>query len=299
MMKIIAALLMFIPVLSLANDDMYPEVPCERKVVINDRITRIVLPMTPFRGVNLIFPFKMNDDEVVYSISSDSLWETAQAKGTNVIPITFSEFDVSRWNTVHDLSIGYKDEYVFSIALTAKKVGHCTNVVFILSEKEKKRIEEKEKKDYLEKLDREYKKKLEALDLEASKRVLISLGEVVRSSPNKTRINEEQSLEQENGDEFVVYVRDIKRYGKFNTVSFDLELDTAYSDQVVYIRDIKLFNLKDGKRQGRAIDGVVKYDKKMKGDTSQELMLSTLDALSDTDLVLVVETDKGDVEVVW
>ena len=164
--------------------------PCVRKIQISP-LTREIIPMIPWRGVNLIFPFELEADSTHYSISGGDVWSFDSAlKGSNIVPISFKKFDISKnWGTVQDFTISTKG-YVFSLALHAVQdpLEHCSNVIFTITEEEKKRLEDTEKKNYQEVLKQDYQEKLANLDDMAEAKAMLLVASLANRSPKKERI---------------------------------------------------------------------------------------------------------------
>lgn len=263
--------------------------PCNKSIDIT-KTTKAVISVTPFRGINLIFPFKLDDDETIYSLSSGSLWTYYPAKGSNVVTIIYNKFDHDKWGTVHDLTI-VSHGFTFTLALKADIANHCTNVIFSLSEKERKKMIALEKKLYLEVLKKEHDIAIKNINERAEKIALNLVGALANSSPKTTSIHEENILELSNGDEIVGYVDEIIRYGKFNILNIEIENDSDVN--VLYIESI------DVKNNKLPIHGVSTFIKKMKSGDDQIITFSTLDNIPESGAELWVKTDKGTLKVTW
>jgi len=268
--------------------------PCVRKIPIT-QITRAVIPIEPFRGVNFIFPFKLENANTLYSLSSDKLWDYNRANGLNIFNVFYKSFNSSDWGKVNDLSIAVND-YNFSLTLKAEPGRHCSNIVFTLSEEEKKKLVDGETKEYLTALDIEYELKVRSLDVEAERRALKIVGALVSANVNTTRIHEEKTIELPNGDEIIVYVDEILGYGKFSVLKIEIENESNVNP--LYIKTVEVFTLSDNKKRER-VEGATGFDKKMSVNSAQYTNFTTREGLPETGAVLVVTTDLGELEVTW
>ncbi len=270
--------------------------PCERIVDVT-QLTRLVVPMTPFRGVNLIFPFELDDDNTTYSISSNNTWSYIPAKGGNIVPVNFNKFQ-NEWGEIIDLTIAHKG-YVFSIALLAVQnlEQHCTNIVFKLSDEERKKMEEKTKKRYLDALKLEYDQKFKELDDKANNLALDIIGELVVASPHESGIKEEEEIELSNGDVLGLYVDRIYGYGRFSVLNIELTNDSEVKP--LYIKKVEVTALGANDKKKSRIRGSAKYHKKMKEKAVQEFTFSTLDNIPTSGAMVRVTTDRGVIEVKW
>ena len=278
--------------------DELPEkmiLPCEREIMVK-KLTPAIIPMIPWRGVNLMFPFELDEDVTVYSLSGGDVWTFDKAlKGSNIVTLTFKEFDKNRnWGTVQDFTIATQG-YVFSFALHAVQdpSKHCTNIRLTLSEAEKKRLVEERKQNYRKVIEQEYAEQFSKLDDNAEEKALLMMAGLAQSKPERTRIKEEGTLKLPNGDELVVYVANSKTYGTFTTLSFDIENHGA--EKPVYIEGLSL--KKEG--QHREIKGASTLPKKINTDSEAEVTFVTRERLPETGLALLLKTKAGDIEVVW
>lgn len=269
--------------------------PCVREIPISP-LTRAIIPMIPWRGVNLTFPFELSQESTHYNLSGGDVWDFDKSfKGSNIVPISFKQFDNTKnWGTVQDFTISTKG-YVFSLALHAVNdpAGHCTNVIFTLSEEEKKRIEQDNKQNYQEILQRDHQERLAKLDDTAEEKALLMVASLAKRDPEKERINEEAEVTFPNGDDAIAYVKGVKVYGNFSTLSFDIENNSE--EFPLYIESI------DVRQEGsiRVIQGAVEFPAKIVADSVAELVFVTRDRLLETNMVLSVMTNQGKIEVVW
>jgi len=270
--------------------------PCKRSVDVTE-LTRLVVPMTPFRGVNLIFPFELADNSTTYSISSDNVWSFIPAKGGNIVPINFNQFK-NEWGEINDLTIEHKG-YVFSIALVAVKdlKQHCTNIVFKLSDAERKKMQEKDKKRYLDALKREYQQKFDELDNQANHLALNMIGELVTANPYEKNIKEEQELALSNGDVLSLYADKVYGFGRFSVLAIELNNDSDVKP--LYVKKVEVYSLGANDRKKTRIRGSAKFSKKMKQGDVQEMSFSTLDNIPASGAMIIVTTDRGLIEVKW
>jgi hypothetical protein len=268
--------------------------PCVRNVQI-EPITKTVIHMTPFRGVNLIFPFQLFDDKTVYSMSSDKMWKFERASGTNTIPIYFNEFKDGYWGNVNDLTIAVEG-LTFSLSIVADPdlTQHCSNIVFDLSPEMKAKMDAKRKEAYEVALKQKYEEKMKQLDVEAENKALLLVGELANTRPDSERINEEDALKLAHGDELVAYVKKIVTYRKFSNVLFELE---SSGRKDIYVQGIEFFRLEGESKT--PIRGYVDYVAKMKDGAVQSLVFTSLDMVPVTGAMMIVKTDAGEVIVKW
>jgi len=257
-------------------------------------ITKAVIHMTPFRGVNLIFPFRL-DEKTVYSLSSKLMWNIAEAKGSNTVPIFFTEFKEGDWGNINDLTIA-TEGLTFSLSIVADPdlTRHCSNVVFTLSPQMKEKLDSKRKESFEIALKQQYDEKFKQLDAEAENKALSLVGQLANTSPDSESLHEEAALKMARGDEFVAYVKKIVSYGKFSNILFDLELN---GKKDIYIQSIEMYSLEGEVKT--PIRGYVDYVAKMKEGASQSLVFTSLDKVPVTNAMLLVKTDSGEVSVKW
>jgi len=277
----------------LSNDVI---MPCERTVEV-ENLTRIVVPMTPFRGVNLIFPFELADNKTSYSLSSDQPWAYEPAAGSRMVPVYFSQFG-DQWGELADFTIA-TGQYVFSMTLKADPniENHCTNIVFNFSEEQLREIREGEKKEYLAALDSEYQEKLAKLDEQAEREALKLVGSLARGNPDNTGIHEYEVLELSNGDEIELYVEEIQGWGEFSVVSAEITNDSDL--EPLYIEGIEVGALRDDGGRTETIEGYTELAKKLKEDSVERVTFTTLENIPYTDGYMKLTTNRGSVEVKW
>ncbi|MBV1929930.1 MAG: hypothetical protein KUG81_10525 [Gammaproteobacteria bacterium] len=269
--------------------------PCVREIALSE-LTRAVIPMIPWRGVNLMFPFELSPSATNYTLSGGDVWEFDPAlKESNIVPVNFKAFDpVRNWGTVQDLTISTKG-YVVSIALHAVQdpEAHCTNIQFTLSDEEKQRVEQASKKQYLDVLKRDYQAKLAELEQVAGEKALLLVASLAQDKPKRGRIKEEDSIVLPNGDDAVVYVKESKVYGRFSTISFDIE--NYARKEPLYIEAVEI--IKEGENQ--PLKGVFDLAKKIPADSQIEGVFVTREVLNESNMMLRVRTDQGTIEVLW
>lgn len=269
--------------------------PCERRVQVED-ITRLVVPMVPFRGVNLIFPFDLNDATTSYAISSNLVWDFKEAGGSRMVPVYFSNFE-GQWGELTDLTIA-AESHIFSITLKADKDirNHCTNIVFDFSEEQLKAIREGEKKEHLARLEEEFERRVKQLDEDAAERALELVGSLAKGRPSITGVHEYRSLSLSNGDEVELYVEEVQGWGKFSVIKAEITNDSKVLP--LYIRKVQV-GLGGGKERKKPISGYSEVDPKIRENGEGNLTFTTTDNVPKTGGYMEVETDRGVVEVVW
>lgn len=271
--------------------------PCTRTIIMDDRgITRAVIPATPFRSINLIFPFDLSLDNTLYSLSSSSIWAFEKANNHPIVPITFTHFSNELWDTVHDFTLAAHD-HVFSIALKASPTDHCSNVVFDYSATEKARREQQQQDKITNDYQRTYQAKLDAIDKMVDQRVLEILGELVTAKPKTTRIYTTERAVTAQGDTIAVTVLKAERYGRYTRLLAEVTFD-GRTDSAIYLQDVRVEHseVTGGDVQ---IVGFAQYEKKMTGKTRQVITFATLDKLPATGMTLVMDADANIVEVGW
>lgn len=297
-LAIATALSMATPATGLAVNNIPPDelvMPCERPVPVDD-ITRLVVPMTPFRGVNLIFPFELDDDATTYSLSSNLVWDFTTAQGRRMVPIHFAKFQ-DQWGEVADFTIATGD-YIFSITLKADPSikNHCTNIVFEFTEEQLKAIREGERKEHLARLDAEYEKKLAALDDQASNKALELVGSLAKGQSSSSGIHETNGLVLSNGDEIEIYVEELQGWGKFSVLTAEVTNDSRVNP--LYIKKVTIGRL-DDKGRKTPIAGHAEIPPRLDLDNVVPLTFTTTKNIPKTNAFLELETDRGTVEVKW
>lgn len=268
--------------------------PCLKTVTLNERIIRLEVPMTPFRGLNLIFPFKLHDNLAVYSMSSNIIWNYKQAAGSNIVPVYFARFSDGMWGTSADFLIS-QDDFIFSLTLVASQTGHCSNYQFVLSGALKEEMEQEKKQLNRVAFDSVYQKKLDEVDQKVSNQVLDVIGNIVSSKKITTRIHEESSLDMDGKkNAIVLYVTKIERHGAFNVLY--AEIDNKLPGR----KDLQISQV-DVVLDGESTPVVGKSDflKRLLGGESAPILFSTLTELPKTGATLRAITNNGTVEVSW
>lgn len=269
--------------------------PCERHVQVDD-ITRLVVPMVPFRGVNLIFPFELNNATTTYALSSNLVWDFAKADGTRMVPISFASF-AGEWGELTDFTIATGD-HIFSITLKADRDirNHCTNVVFDFSPEQLQAIRDGERQEHLARLDEEYQAKLDALDEEASQKALELVGSLAQGSPSDSGIHEYKTLVLSNGDEVELYVQELQGWGKFSLIKAEITNDSQQSP--LYIDRLVVGALDENGRK-RPIVGHAEVPPRLDADDEGRVTFTTTSNIPETGGYMELETDRGSVEVTW
>lgn len=268
--------------------------PCKRHVEVQD-ITRLVVPMTPFRGVNLIFPFELNEASTSYSLSSDLVWDFKTAGGTALVPIYFNNFS-DQWGELADFTVTTGD-YIFSITLKADPnlKNHCSNVVFDFSDEQIKKIREGEKKEYLAALDAQYQEKFAALDERAANKALELVASLSKGSSSDAGIHEYNTLELSNGDEVELYIEEIQGWGEFSIVLAEVNNDSQVSP--LYIEDVVVGRVNNDRKA--PLKGHAEIESKLPMDSVAELTFTTTENIPETGGYMRLVTDRGVVEVTW
>lgn len=279
------------------EDNVLPDsvvMPCERHVEVTD-ITRLVVPMTPFRGVNLIFPFELSETSTSYSLSSDLVWDFKEADGTALVPIYFQNFS-DQWGELADFTVTAGD-YIFSITLKADPnlQNHCSNVVFDFSDEQIKKIREGEKKEYLAALDAEYQEKLASLDEKAANKALELVASLSKGRSSDTGVHEYNTLELSNGDEVELYIEEIQGWGGFSIVLAEVSNDSQVSP--LYIEEVVVGRVNNNQKS--PLKGHAEVEPKLSMDSVSELTFTTTENIPETGGYMRLRTDRGTVEVTW
>ncbi len=270
--------------------------PCKREIPL-EPLTRAVIHVLPGRGVNLTFPRELDMDgsTTSYTMSSEDILTFEKAiNEANIVPIGFKKFkpdtDIGQ---VRDFTIATKSHVVsLGLSVDVDPSSHCTNVIFTLTEQERKRLEEEEKKHYKMVLDAQFKERQEALDKEVNEKALLLVAGLAEETPDRWRISEENTLETKKGDQVIGYVRDVQKFGSFYLLSFEIENDS--SSIPVYVSDISV-RLSNGKK----LVGAVKNPKRIEPSKTVEVVYSTQEEIPSTSAILALETDQGLLEVTW
>lgn len=269
--------------------------PCDKHVQI-ESITKTVVRMTPFRGINLIFPFNLNDDATVYSLSSTGLWNYKPAGGGSLVPVFYSTRDV-KFNTIQDFTISTKD-HVFTIALVADPDGdnHCSNIVFNYSAEQLAEIKAKKDVANGDKFKNEYASKLANVDSQAEKLALKFVGDVALTDPSKTKIYEEKEFPLANG-ELVIYIDKILKYRRFSMLVG--EISNKSVTETIALRDIVVQKRRAGSEIGSAIVGNTDNKTQLKPRASTKFVFSTLTPIPKNGAAVIVKTSAGEFTVAW
>lgn len=270
--------------------------PCKREIPL-EPLTRAVVHVLPGRGVNLTFPKEIDMDASTtsYALSSEDILTFEKAiNEANIVPIGFKKFNPETdIGQIRDFTIATKNHVVsLGLSVNVDPSSHCTNVIFTLTEKERKRLEEEEKKNYKLVLDAQLKERQKALDKEVNEKALLLVAGLVEETPDRWRINEEDMLETKKGDRFIGYVRDIHKFGNFYLLSFEIENDSTSIP--VYVSDISV-RLNEGKK----LIGAVSNPKKIEPGKTVEVVYASEEEIPSTSAILALETDQGLLEVSW
>lgn len=269
--------------------------PCERSVPLTE-LTRLVVPMFPGRGVNLILPKELDlrGEDIGYSISSgDIMTYKKMIGGSRIVPLGFKSVDFDQDDgKVRDFTIT-TENFVISMGLTVDTdpAMHCTNILFELTEAEKQRIEKINTERYQAVLDNKYRERMEQMDREVADKALLLVAGLATDNPDLWRIKEEGYMELPTGDEVIAFVRDIKRFGDFYVLSFDVENESRSTP--VYIKGSKVIF------EGREIRGAWQIPKKIDEKSVVEATFSTTERIPSSMARLTIITDSQPIEVKW
>jgi hypothetical protein len=270
--------------------------PCERQIEL-EPITKAVIPMTPMRSVNIIFPYKLPDDTTTYVLSGSNIWQHHKAHGGSIVPVTFKEVDESLFGEVQDLTIS-TSHHLVSLALKADPNirHHCTNIVLKLPPEEQKRLEEQEKHDHLAVLETEYQKRFEALDEKAMELALSYVGSLTNHKPKTTRIFEESEISNSDGERITLHVDKVERYGKFNIIRFEIQNKSDLSPVNI---DGVTAGIISETGQRMPIKGYADYKRLLGTNQKANYLFTTLEPVPGSNGFLTLETDHGRLDVSW
>lgn len=293
-MKIIIILVTLLMALSAQADQQIPNLtPCLKQITVDEKIVRMQLPMTPFRGLNIILPFKLHDSAAVYSLSSDRIFDYKKAADTNIVSVYFKQFDASLFGTSADLTIA-QDGFIFSFTLVALPEGHCSNYQFALSNRLQVELEQEKTAGQEIAFESVYQRKLEELDNSVDEKVLSVIGQVVSSKKKSTNIYEEEKLTLDSGQSLVLLIKKVERYGPYSVIKAQLENRLA-SRKELTISSVAL-HFGDATND---IPGKPSYERFIKSGKDTEITFSTLEAVPATGARMIVTTDQGALEVRW
>lgn len=267
--------------------------PCTRQIPLQ-KMTQAVIPILTGRNVNLMFPKEIpigNEHETSYTISADDVFQYLEAsEASNIVPISIKG---PRPGAVRDFTIATRN-FTVSMALKheVNPERHCTNILFTLTEDERKRILAEEKERYQAVLDAQFNDRMKQFDKEVNEKALLVVGGLAEETPDRWRVNEEGILELKNGDEITAYVRDIQKYGQFYLMSMEVENDS--SSIPVYFSEM---SVKRDKTQ--VINGATSMPKKLDAGKTAEVIFASLVEIPATDGALIIKTDQGDIKVEW
>ena len=267
--------------------------PCTRPIPLQ-KLTQAVVPILVGRNVNLMFPKEIPmgpGTETTYTLSTDEVFNLMDAsEGSNIVPVGVK---TAKIGAVRDLTIATR---AFTVTLALKVENnperHCTNILFTLTEDERKRILKEEKERYQAVLDAQYQDRMRQLDKEVNDKALLMVGGLAEETPDRWRVNEEGTLELKNGDEITAYVRDVQKFGQFYLMSMEVENDSGSIP--VYFSEL---SVKRDKTQ--PVNGATSMPKKLEAGKTAEVIFASLDEIPATDGVLILKTDQGDIKVEW
>lgn len=267
--------------------------PCTRQIPLQ-KLTQAVVPIIAGRGVNLMFPKEIpisSETETTYTLSAADVFQFLKAsEGSNIVPVSIKQFSVG---AVRDFTIATRN-FAVSLALKAETnpERHCTNILFTLTEDERKRILKEEKERYQAVLDAQYKDRMRQLDKEVNDKALLMVGGLAEETPDRWRVNEEGTLELKNGDEITAYVRDVQKFGQFYLMSMEVENESGSIP--VYFSEL---SVKRDKTQ--PVNGATSMPKKLEAGKTAEVIFASLAEIPATDGMLIIKTDQGDIKVEW
>ncbi len=271
--------------------------PCVREVSMTE-FTRARVYMMPFRGVNLLFPMKLHKDTATLALSTSLLIQYTAPEGSRLVPLTFKTYQGNEKGEIIDFSIITQDNYVFSIevVVTDDPTWHCTNVVFTLSDKERKKLEARERENHHKALQAEYDRRFAELDAKAHKIALKRIGELAFVKPKTTNIYESGKLKRTGSGIIKGYVDKLYQYNEFAVLLVELENNLA--------QDLTLKSVLTGHTQGRdgslrSIQGHWEYTKTMAPKSSQLLTFTTLESLPTTGGAFRIDTNAGRMTISW
>ncbi len=266
---------------------------CERDIQVNP-LTKAVIHMTPFRGVNLVFPFEVSLSNARFNMSSNRVFKynPSQSKG-NIVHVAFAAFETEKEGEVTDFSISMED-YIFSLRLvpTLDEKKHCSDILFSLNEEDQMAHQKKEEKAYLALHKKEYAQKLAELDHEADNRVLSIITDILQVKPKKINIKESGLLEISKRDAIEAYVNRIKRYGKYNLLEFIVYNETA---EKLRLKSLTLFD----ENQKKEIEGIVDMNGQIESDSQKEMIFASKNTIPKTGVTMFFKTTQGSFEVNW
>lgn len=261
-----------------------------RSVVVDDQIVRVEIPMTPFRGINLIFPFDIKDEKALYNISSDRVFDFHKSNNTNLVPLYIKAFETAWFGTSADFTIAY-DDFVFSFLITAAPEGHCSNYRISLSQDLLKRMEAQKAArnaamaGSLGNVTQEY------IEDEVTKQLLNRIAAIVKGDHKKIRVHEEGELKTSSDDRVVLYLKNIEKFDTFSIITAEVENKSGTVPLM-----IKSFMI-SGQSSAERMHS--KFQPKMEPGTKQAITITLLGDLPKTGGTLLMATNHGNVEVEW
>lgn len=296
MKNIIALILIYLSTLNVyANEQRgYINVPDEiaiscNKTVKVSSITKTVVRMTPFRGVNLIFPEKLSNDTTVYSLSSSEIWQFTKASGTRIVPLTYRT-KKKVFGAIQDLTIATEDN-VYSIALVAEPdiEKHCTNVVFEFSEEEKRKRDLKKRERQQLALKKDKNKNSSSLDHSPLKLV----AEVATSDPDDKNIYEEKSIDFESGS-LIFYIDKLKVFENFSVVLAEIKNDSS--------EEVRISRMNVNTNElgiNKTVQGYMTPVKKLNPNDTVKVTFATTTNLKDLKRSFTVKSNVGNLNMEW
>lgn len=261
-----------------------------RSVVVDDQIVRVEIPMTPFRGINLIFPFDIKDEKALYNISSDRVFDFHKSNNTNLVPLYIKAFETAWFGTSADFTIAY-DDFVFSFLITAAQEGHCSNYRITLNQDLVKRIEAQKAARNAAMAGSMGNVTQEYIDDEVTQQLLSRIATIVKGDHKKIRVHEESELKISSEDSVTLYLKNIEKFDSFSIITGVIENKSGTVP--LLIKSFRVSGLSSLERMHS------QFQTKMEPGTKQTVTITLLGDLPKTGGTLVMATNHGNVEVKW
>ncbi len=290
---------------SLASFNMYATdlLSPKTRVIPISPITESIIDVLPGRAVKFIFPWILDDDggEIPFlvTMSNDVYFNEPVVKpGHNVLVMTYKHIDENMHGEVTDLLISSRG-YHFSFTLRAnfKPSLHYSTVVLEMTEADKILLLDSEIAKVHGILIEE-RARLEAdLDNRAKSMALGLVGGLSTRKPKSTAVKEEVEKEFANGDAIVAYVDRFENFSVFTNFVFEVENET---NKPIYIKDVRIA-ASDVEGNKTIMPSSFAVNSKLAPGKVAHGTVSTVDFVRDDDIdnVLIVSTDKGDIEVIF
>lgn len=273
------------------------------KHVALEEFTTLTLKVVPDLGVRFVFPFVLDeqDDYVPFTLNiTNPMFNHDRKDGRNSFVVTVPPPpDGGQIPTYHSNMFVTVAGYNISVTLTTTSdlAQHVSDVVFDLTDTAREDLIQEAVEKRIKAIKDEYTAKESALDNIARDMALKRIGGLALGGSSRKRINEESTMTTVGGDRLVLYLDDLRQYGEFHLVSYEVEND---STEPLRVNDAVLFLIDETGIEQR-INTANTVNAKIDAESTVRGVIVTDDAriLDGKHIKLSVLTDQGPLEVKW